>query len=110
MEVAVEGEHARMVEGKSERPSIPRQKHIRASMTGCVEYVVADHGVVVGIAVDPLHGLPDPNGDLQTGLVGNSQPELTFRPRVSGRFFPIRYAVAVRSMWRALSSDRLALA
>jgi hypothetical protein len=31
----------------------------------------------------------------------------TFRPRVSGRFSPTRYAVAVRSMWLALSSDLL---
>jgi hypothetical protein len=31
----------------------------------------------------------------------------TFRPRVSGRFSPTRYAVAVRSMWHALSSDLL---
>src|SRR5207253_5939506 len=31
----------------------------------------------------------------------------TLRPRVSGRFSPTRYAVAVRSMWLALSSDRL---
>src|SRR4029077_12644583 len=29
----------------------------------------------------------------------------TFRPRVSGRFSPTRYAVAVRSMSLALSSD-----
>src|SRR5713226_4612475 len=31
----------------------------------------------------------------------------TFRRRVSGRFSPTRYAVAVRSMWLALSSDLL---
>src|SRR5258707_1205180 len=31
----------------------------------------------------------------------------TFRPGVSGRFSPTRYAVAVRSMWLALSSDLL---
>src|SRR5437016_10289111 len=31
----------------------------------------------------------------------------TFRPRVSGRFSPTRYAVAVRSMWLSLSSDLL---
>src|SRR5438445_1219499 len=31
----------------------------------------------------------------------------TFRPRVSGRFFPTRCAAAVRSMWLALSSDLL---
>src|SRR5260370_27990552 len=31
----------------------------------------------------------------------------TFRPRVSGRFSPTRDALAVRSMWLALSSDLL---
>jgi hypothetical protein len=52
-----------MLEDQGKLAAIRGQEDIRPSMPGRVERVIAHYGVVIGIVIDPNHGLADSNGD-----------------------------------------------
>jgi len=52
-----------MLEDQSKLAAIRGQKDIGTPMPGRVERVIAHYGVVIGIVIDPNHGLADSNGD-----------------------------------------------
>jgi len=67
VKAAIEREYTGMLEDQGELAAIRRQNHIRSPMPGRVERVIAHHSVVIGVVIDPSHGLADTNGDGEGG-------------------------------------------
>ena len=52
-----------MVELQTDSSAIRFEEHVHAAMSGSIERVIADQCVVIGVLIDPLYRLADPDGD-----------------------------------------------
>ncbi len=67
MEPAIEREHTWVFEYQDKLASICLQGHVYSPMPRRIERVIAHHGMVVGVVVDPNNWLTYSNGDGERG-------------------------------------------